>query len=156
MVQLEWARAVAVSESTTAGAVRAEAMSVTWMVVVTALVFTERVPRFGHPLEAHQAYKQRMGWKFPYVSTFRRRQGGGRVRHVCPDDAPDVGSRDAQDFGDLVLEHKEGAITVVLPDPGQGLSRAILERDLVRLCCHTAPLFAALPSAPYPPSRTSI
>jgi hypothetical protein len=26
------------------------AMSVTWMVVVTALVFTERVPRFGQAL----------------------------------------------------------------------------------------------------------
>src|SRR5215471_12496371 len=61
------------------------------------------------------------------------------VRYFCPDDAADIGSRDAQDFGVLVLEHEEGAIPVVPPDPGQGLSRAILECDLVRLSCHTVP-----------------
>jgi hypothetical protein len=52
--------------------------------------------------------------------------GAFLVRHVCRDDAADIGSRDAQDFGVLVLEHEEGTIPVVLPDPGQGLSRAIL------------------------------
>src|SRR5215472_4524875 len=63
--------------------------------------------------------------------------GAFLVGYFCLDDAADIGSRDAQDFGVLVLEDKEGAIPVVPPDPGQGLSRAILERDLVRLCCHT-------------------
>src|SRR6516164_3368183 len=75
--------------------------------------------------------------------------GAVLVRRVCPIDAADIVSRDAQDFGVLVLEDEEGAIPVVLPDPGEGLSRAIPERDLVRLRFHVAPLcaaWAALPS----------
>ena len=69
--------------------------------------------------------------------------GAVLVRCVCPLDAADIVSRDAQDFGVLVLENEEGAIPVVLPDPGEGLSRAIPERDLVRLCFRVAPLCAA-------------
>jgi len=48
------------------------------------------------------------------------------VRHFCPDDAADIGSRDAQDLGDLVLEHEEGAIPVVPPVEN-------LDHDVVRV-----------------------
>src|SRR5215471_2005199 len=77
--------------------------------------------------------------------------GAFLIRHFCRDDGADIGSRDAQDFGVLVLEHEEGAIPVVPPDPGQGLGRAILKRDLVRLGCHTAPCVML----PRPAGRTS-
>src|SRR6516165_12214368 len=79
--------------------------------------------------------------------------GAVLVRRVCPIDAADIVSRDAQDFGVLVLEDEEGAVPVILPDPGEGLSRAILERDLVRLCFHTAPSCAARPR---PAGRTCV
>ena len=48
---------------------------------------------------------------------------------------------------------RKGPSRVILPDPGEGLSRAILERDLVRLCFHTAPSCAARPR---PAGRTCV
>src|SRR5215831_2666600 len=71
------------------------------------------------------------------AATGRGGSGAFVLRRVCRDGAADIGGRDAQDLGVLVLEHEERAIPIVPPDSGQGLGRAILERDLVRLCCHT-------------------